>query len=66
MKFLKSEGRLVCLLEREDMDMVLSYKLPPIDLLLIPKHYEQDFMNKPIWKEVISKTKNGFRNVIYF
>jgi len=66
MKFLRSEGRVICLLEREDAFDTPPATLPQIDLLVIPEHYKQDIESSHLWAIVLRSVKLGLRNVIYF
>ena len=66
MKFLLSEGRVVCLLEREDADTLPNRDFPTIDLLLVPLHYKDHIEKSHTWSELYPKVHNGMRNVVYF
>jgi len=66
MKFMLSEGRTVCLMEKSDASDVVSGKIPNIDLLLVPAHYRTHIEKSHTWKEVLPKVRNGLRNVVYF
>jgi len=66
MKFLRSEGRVICLLEREDaLDTPLA-TFPKVDLLLVPQHQRHHIENSHLWKLVLPEVRNGLRNVVYF
>jgi len=66
MKFLISEGRVVCLLEKEDAGEITPRNLPEIALLLVPLSIKEHVENSHTWTQVTQKVKNGLRNVIYF
>ena len=66
MKFLTSEGRVICLLEKADVLNAPPARVPQIDLLCIPEHHKQDIENSHLWSVVLQSVKLGLRNVIYF
>ena len=66
MKFLVSEGRRICLLEKEDGEMLLQHTLPQIELLLVPITIKEHIENTHVWPAVIQKVKNGLHGVVYF
>ena len=66
MKFLLSEGRVICLMEKEDAVGVISRTLPTIELLLVPFSIKEHIENSHIWNTVIQKVKSGMRGVVYF
>jgi hypothetical protein len=66
MKFLLSEGRIICLLEKDDAGEVTRRNLPQIDLLLMPLSIRNHIENSHTWSQVIQKVKNGLKNVVYF
>jgi len=66
MKFLLSEGRIVCLLEAEDASQISPRNLPQIELLLVPHSIRDNIENSHTWTQVMQKVKNGLRGVVYF
>lgn len=52
MKFLRSEGRIVCLIEREDALNTPPSVLPKIDLLLIARHIRDEIENSHLWDQL--------------
>jgi hypothetical protein len=52
MKFLRSEGRVVCLLEREDALATPPAQLPQIDLLLVARHIRDEIENSHLWDKL--------------
>lgn len=62
MKFLKTEGRIVCLTEREDSINTPPATLPKIDLLIIQRHHKDELMNSHIWEKLMSVVNE--RNII--
>lgn len=66
MKFLLSEGRVVCLLDADDGTQIQKNKLPDIELLLIPAHLRDHIERSHLWPQILPKVKKGLRNVIYF
>ena len=66
MKFLKSEGRVVCLVEREDAQQPLTASLPSIHPLLMPLHHKDHIENSQLWIPLIKALNHKLNNVIYF
>lgn len=66
MKFLKSEGRVICLVEREDAEVPLTAILPPIHILLIPLHHKDNIENSQLWIPLIKALNHKLNNVVYF
>jgi len=70
MKFLLSEGRVICLLEREDATTLPSQlggrSFPEIDLLVIPVTIRDHIENSHVWTQIYPKVRQGLRNVVYF
>ena len=66
MKFLNSEGRIICLVERDDGDAILQRKLPDITLCLVPINIKEHIEESHIWKPILEKVKNGYHGVVYF
>jgi hypothetical protein len=66
MKFLNSEGRLVCLLEQGDGEMLLQHNIPNIEVLLVPITIKEHIEESHVWKPILAKVKGGHRGVIYF
>ena len=66
MKFLNSEGRIICLVERGDGDSALQHKLPPIELCLVPINLKEHIEESHTWKPILEKVKNGYHGVVYF
>lgn len=66
MKFLTSEGRVICLVDRDDANLVSSGEVFKIDLLIIPEHHRQHLENSHMWNWLFPRVKNGYKNIIYF
>ena len=66
MKFLNSEGRIICLLERNDGDMVVNPAMPQIAVLLVPFNLKEHIEESHVWKPILEKVKNGYHGVVYF
>ena len=66
MKYLLSEGRIIALVEKSD---VLGTDKPPpkhIDLLIVPRHYEDEIKNSHIWAVLLERVGNRTRKIIFF
>lgn len=69
MKFLRSEGRVVCLLERQDAldtPVATGQSMPQIDLLLVPAHHQHEIEASHIWAPILKAVGNKTYNIIYF
>lgn len=66
MKFLNSEGRLICLLEKEDATTITNRNIPTIDLLVIPLHLKEHIENSHVWTNIYPKVRKGLHSVVYF
>jgi len=66
MQFLRSEGRIVCLMDKQDALGIPPAKMPQVDLLLIPEHHRSDIENSHVWNAVLPSVRLGLRNVVYF
>ncbi len=63
MKFLRSEGRVVCLLEREDATGTPPASVPKIDLLIIQRHHKDEIMNSHVWEKIMQAVGTE-RNIV--
>lgn len=67
MKFVLSEGRVICLLEKEDGSQpITNGNIPKVDLLLIPKHHKDHIEKSHVWSQLLPHVKHGLQNVVYF
>jgi len=66
MKFLRSEGRVIALVEKEDADGVPPAQIPHIDLLLIARHHEDHVRNSHIWIPLIQAVGSKMERIIYW
>ncbi len=69
MKFLRSEGRVVCMVEKQDITdspIPTGRTLPQIDLLLVPAHHQSDIEASHIWTPLLEAVGSRTHNIIYW
>jgi L-ascorbate metabolism protein UlaG (beta-lactamase superfamily) len=66
MKFLKSEGRVIVLVEAEDTSGTPPGVLPHIDLALIPNHHRDHIENSHIWMPLVKALNSKLQNIVYW
>ena len=53
MKFLNSEGRVICLVEKDDQLETPPAVIPHIDLLIIQEYIKHDIMDSHWWEPLM-------------
>ena len=69
MKFLRSEGRVICLVEEEDIlntPIATGRSLPSIHLLLVPAHLQETIQASHIWQPLMQSIGTRTQNIIYW